>query len=117
MFGTKVAWLNLVWAITWFAVIVPIHQRGQIKLDEASSGCCQQTCPTDAPAPSDQEPTDPADDCAVCFLVAHLDTPMPSLAAPAMDLKAIGDLRSFGHRIPNISDRPVECDRGPPSEV
>ena len=111
------SWLILLWAVAWFGLIVPIHNRGQIRLDEADvGGCCHKSCASETD-PSDQAPVSPEDPvghCAVCFLVAHLDVP----AATGLTLFPCAMVEvsacTVERRPASIPDRSVDSDRGPP---
>ena len=69
--------LVLLWACAWFGVIVPGHERGQIKLPGAgATQGCDSCCDAPASHPkSSKEKADPAANCAICFLTAQLQTP------------------------------------------
>jgi hypothetical protein len=108
----------------WFTLVVPAHQRGQIRLpgaDLVQSSCCHaktaRTCDTPTPAGERGEPgdrDDPVRDCAVCHLVAKLTTPEPLVfTLPDPELLAEGVvLRPEGRQL----DVPLDArrTRGPP---
>ena len=75
-------WLVLGFTTLWFAVLVPVHNRGEIRLPGFEAGDREATahacCPS---APTRQTPchTPPqrSGTCAVCSFIATLDAPPP----------------------------------------
>lgn len=96
----SVRWLVLCFAVVWFGVLVPVHNRGQIAMPGAPGPAARHRCHADrsevaqaarpahachsAPlhadcrhhAPASDDDRDP-ESCAVCFFVAGLHTPPP----------------------------------------
>ena len=94
-----VRWLVLCFAVAWFGVLVPVHNRGQIAMPGSPRHAAGHACHRDAaqsaspahachsaPVHTDcrhghgssapEEGRDP-ESCAVCFFVAGLHTPPP----------------------------------------
>ena len=79
----------LCFATLWFGVLVPVHNRGEIRLPgagPAADATCAHRCCDHATAPEPQHGggTPCHDDgsrkggsCAVCFFIAGLDAPPP----------------------------------------
>lgn len=74
--------------LLWFAVIVPGHQRGMLRLPggEAISSCCMKsgrlTVDHGEQAPRRSTPA-PVRDCAICHFTLTLDVPpLPDLFIP-----------------------------------
>lgn len=71
----------LAYAAWWLGVFMPGHQRGEVKV--AGAGDDAAIC-ANCPKPQEQAPDTPPVEssacCAVCYLVAGLDTP------PVVDL-------------------------------
>ncbi|MBI1375034.1 MAG: hypothetical protein GC159_20135 [Phycisphaera sp.] len=75
---------TLAWAIVWFGVFLPGHTRGVIKLPgtpteacescESKPSCCDKPRADDDASHSRHKSS--PDHCAVCELVAKLDTPV-----------------------------------------
>lgn len=79
-------WLVLSFATLWFAVLVPVHNRGEIGLPGSAPAAQGQSghacCPApSAPASHDSPCHAPASPrggaCAVCAFIATLDSPPP----------------------------------------
>lgn len=76
-----VNWSVIVFALAWFGVLVPVHNRGQIAPFGArpcadDHACCASDRPAN-PSPAEGRDRNPARACAVCFFIAGLDTPPP----------------------------------------
>ena len=81
--------LVLVWIGWWFAVYVPGHQRGAIRVDVAAGNAVSAPVPCGSCVSPEGKPASPADDpvrdCGVCYLVAKLDTPQtPTFSLPPL---------------------------------
>jgi hypothetical protein len=116
----------LIAAALWFAVVVPAHTRGLIRLPGAAEagptggGCCES--PSHAASDDSQSvpersgtPTDPVRSCAICFLVAHLSSPPP----PVIYTPGVTLIHTIapeaGHQEPWVpTARSIET-RGPPA--
>ena len=96
-----VRWFVLCFAVAWFGVLVPVHNRGQIAVPgtepaafygaachagHAAPAPAAQTahsCHSPRPAKCDHHAPDPdpapkrGGSCAVCFFIAGLDAPPP----------------------------------------
>lgn len=76
-------WLVLCFATAWFAVLVPVHNRGEIRLPgatpsgEAIAGHCHQSAPTQPIDPCHDPAQESPGSCAVCYFVTTLDAPPP----------------------------------------
>ena len=111
-----------IFAVAWFAVIMPAHQRGQIRLPgagAASSGCCAEKaaahCATGAPdSGASEEDGDPVRSCAVCHLVAKLSTP-DALVIPLPRPTPVASLRLTAPLDPDCAaDLRPQRSRAPP---
>ena len=92
-----VRWFVLCFAVAWFGILVPVHNRGQIAMPGTAgvarphchegrpaelarpAHACHSTQP-DAdchPGSRDDAPDPNPESCAVCFFVAGLHTPPP----------------------------------------
>ena len=72
-------WSVAVFALAWFGVLVPVHNRGQIAPFGARTCADDHACCPDAHAervPAKGAPN-PGRACAVCFFIAGLHTPPP----------------------------------------
>jgi hypothetical protein len=73
-------WSVVVFALTWFGVLVPVHNRGQIAPFGAARCADDHACCADGrhdQAPSQDDQPRPGRACAVCFFIAGLDAPPP----------------------------------------
>jgi hypothetical protein len=83
-------WIVVCFTLTWFGVLVPVHNRGQIAPFGTGVGTCTDQvaahhacCPTqrhrgDGATPAEAGgPAEPDKPCAVCYFIAALDTPPP----------------------------------------
>ncbi len=77
----------LLWFSAWMIVVMPGHTRGIVQMPGSQtsdkSSCCQPK-PSCCPTPNasceqspGQRPTDPAKNCAICFLKVRLTDPPP----------------------------------------
>lgn len=82
--------LSVICLSAWFTLVVPAHERGQIRVPGAAGestavcgpGSTEKTCcPTDSEKDEPSPSEDPVQHCAVCELVAKLSTP-DALALP-----------------------------------
>ena len=89
-------WLRILvlgFTCLWFGMLVPVHQRGQIRLPGspsiANAVAAAQCNRTDAEAPcrKNRPVSEKGDsgqgDCAVCHFIAGLQAPPPVMVAPA----------------------------------
>jgi hypothetical protein len=68
--------LSILFFTFWFTIFLPGHERGVIKVPGELT--CSSS--TDSCCPEDQAPKeDPAATCAICQLIATLDTPLAIL--------------------------------------
>jgi hypothetical protein len=80
----------------WFGMLVPVHQRGQIKLpgserarDAAPAGHCSRAsdpnsaCHKQRQGGREQDSPARGGDCAVCHFIAGLHAPPPAVVAEA----------------------------------
>ena len=79
-------WLVLCFTTLWFGVLVPVHNRGEIKLPAATAraghDCCR-AAPDEQRKKGAPDPTPRSDGgCAVCFFIAGLDVAPPVTVAP-----------------------------------
>jgi hypothetical protein len=87
------------YAVLWFAVIGPGHQRGLVTLPgseaAAAPSCCAvgvlEISDRQAPTPSKPDkPTNRSKDCAVCYLNAMLNLPVQvQISVPLLELSAL----------------------------
>lgn len=93
MFSPRFHNLILLWAIAWFGVVLPGHERGVIRVPGAptvlrtdterrvASGELQlsalSACPLCPLSRSGEDGEDPASTCALCQLIATLSVPVP----------------------------------------
>ena len=76
-------WLVLCFATLWFSVLVPVHNRGEIRLPgaapapEAVSSHCHRGATDDEQAPCHDRARESGGACAVCYFLAALDAPPP----------------------------------------
>ena len=84
MQSRAVHWLVLWFATLWFGVLVPVHNRGEIKLPGTAGAAAHQCCPTEPPNHGGDAPVPaaPQSTCAVCFFIATLDVAPPVTVAP-----------------------------------
>lgn len=86
--------LLALFATAWFAVIMPAHQRGQIRLPGAAetASCCAAKSPTPGHCGDEsQKDGDPVRSCAVCHLVAKLSPPV-ALIIPLPEPEPVAEL-------------------------
>ena len=80
-------WLVLCFATVWFGVLVPVHNRGEIRLPGAATseakpapapaGHCHATAPSEGRPPCHDPAGESGGSCAVCYFIAGLDAPPP----------------------------------------
>lgn len=79
--------LVLLWAAWWLSVFMPGHQRGAVKVAGADEATTCANCPAPVKSDPSQPPVESSACCAVCFLVAGLNTPpVVDLSVPALGL-------------------------------
>ena len=98
MSSRRLRWIVLGFACLWFGMLVPVHQRGQIKLPRAvraddakpASHCSRAADPNSAchkqqqqQGAGDEDAPQQAGDCAVCHFIAGLQAPPPAVAYQA----------------------------------
>lgn len=106
--------------LLWFAVIVPGHQRGTLRLPggDAISSCCKMksgrmTVDHGEQQPRESTPT-PVRDCAICQFTLTLDAPpLPDLFTPESQPLAILPVERTGRSdVEPLLD--IWRERGPP---
>ena len=77
MHGRGLHILLLVYVGWWFVWFAPSHPRGKMLVLGSSEGCCAtEACPPSSGDDSGKPfQGTPDKQCAVCFLVAHMDVP------------------------------------------
>ncbi len=101
----------LVFMVLWLGILMPGHQRGQIKLvptsAEAHTCCSGKSDPNDGGEPAGND----TGNCAVCYFIAALDLPIPPVLAPtpseSLDPAPAADIDSLASRdlIPTFRGR------------
>ena len=90
MSSRRLRWIVLGFAFLWFGMLVPVHQRGQMKLPgsvraaEPASNCSRASDPASACHKQKQgtgkdDAPGRAGDCAVCHFIAGLQAPPPTV--------------------------------------
>jgi hypothetical protein len=114
----------LVFAVTWFALVLPGHQRGLIKVPPtqaaaaAESSCCASECEPTAPGEDTDAPAeDPVRTCAICNVIAmmlelaaHEPPPAPPQLTDMIDPPAPVAVQT-------VKWLTVLSDRGPPADA
>ena len=74
-------WSVVLFALSWFGVLVPVHNRGQIAPlgteHCANDHACCASKAKHGEGPGKESRPQPARACAVCFFIAALHTPPP----------------------------------------
>ena len=77
-------WLVLCFATLWFGVLVPVHNRGEIRLPgatpspESVASRCHRTAWEEAGTPCHDPAEESRGSCAVCYFLLGLDAPPPA---------------------------------------